>query len=53
MFKMKCFSGDEDAEQSIARDFGPLSPILAYSSRIRFWWFVKCVARREERAKAT
>jgi hypothetical protein len=25
-------------EQSNARDFGPLSPISTYASRISFWW---------------
>jgi len=27
-----------EAEQSNARDFGPLSPVFAYSSRITVWW---------------
>jgi hypothetical protein len=29
---------EKDAEQSNARDFGPLSPIFTYSSRITVWW---------------
>ncbi len=45
--------GGEDAEQSNARDFGPLSPVSLSSLA---YWFVATlwsVARREERAKAT
>ena len=44
---------EKRTEQSNARDFGPLSPISTYVSRISFWWHIKGVARREERAKAT